>query len=322
MLFLFYFFAFLAIIVLWFSGKELFLTRDLEYKITAQDNGVTISEYLKKQGFSHAVTVQLKKIPESILLNGKWEYMGTRLNDGDCLFIHFEETEGSENIVATNLPLSICYEDEDILVVNKPADMPIHPSMNNYDNTLANAVCHYYQTQGIPYTFRCVNRLDRDTTGLTILAKHLISSAILNSEVSVRGISREYLAIVKGFTEDEGTVNAPIGRKEGSTIERQIDELYGETAITHYKRLAYQDGLSLLSLKLETGRTHQIRVHMKAIGHPLIGDFLYNPDFTKINRQALHSYRLRFTHPVTKKPLVFTAPLPEDMQALFPEMIL
>jgi 23S rRNA pseudouridine1911/1915/1917 synthase len=321
-LFLFYFFAFLAIIVLWFSGKELFMTRDLEYKITAQDNGVTISEYLKKQGFSHAVTVQLKKIPESILLNGKWEYMGTRLNDGDCLFIHFEETEGSENIVATNLPLSICYEDEDILVVNKPADMPIHPSMNNYDNTLANAVCHYYQTQGIPYTFRCVNRLDRDTTGLTILAKHLISSAILNSEVSVRGISREYLAIVKGFTEDEGTVNAPIGRKEGSTIERQIDVLHGETAITHYKRLAYQDGLSLISLKLETGRTHQIRVHMKSIGHPLIGDFLYNPDFTKINRQALHSYRLRFTHPVTKKPLVFTAPLPEDMQALFPEMIL
>ena len=282
------------------------MTRDLEYNITAQDNGVTISDYLKKQGFSHAVTVQLKKIPESILLNGKWEYMSTRLNGGDCLSIHFEETDGSENIVATNLPLSICYEDEDILVVNKPADMPIHPSMNNYDNTLANAVCHYYQTQGIPYTFRCVNRLDRDTTGLTILAKHLISSAILNSEVSVRGISREYLAIVKGFTEDEGTVNAPIGRKEGSTIER----------------LAYQDGLSLISLKLETGRTHQIRVHMKSIGHPLIGDFLYNPDFTKINRQALHSYRLRFTHPVTKKPLVFTAPLPEDMQALFPEMIL
>ena len=116
----------------------------------------------------------------------------------------YEETDGSKNIVAADLPLSICYEDEDILVVNKPADMPIHPSMNNYDNTLANAVCHYYQTQGIPYTFRCVNRLDRDTTGLTILAKHLISSAILNSEVSVQGISREYLAIVKGFTEDEG----------------------------------------------------------------------------------------------------------------------
>lgn len=296
------------------------MKRDLEYRITSADEGLTISDFLKKQGFSHAVIVQLKKLTEGIVLNGKWEYMSTRLKEGDCLLIHFEETEGSDNIVATDLPLSICYEDEDILVVNKPADMPIHPSMNNYDNTLANAVCHYYEKQGIPYVFRCVNRLDRDTTGLTILAKHLISSAILNNDVSVRGISREYLAIVKGFTEESGTIDAPIGRKEGSTIERQIDTLHGETAITHYKRLAYKDGLSLLSLKLETGRTHQIRVHMKSIGHPLIGDFLYYPDFTKINRQALHSYRLRFHHPITKEPLVFTAPLPEDMQALFSEI--
>ncbi len=197
--------------------------------------------------------------------------------------------------------------------------MPINTSMNNYDNKLANSVCHYYQTQVIPYTFRCVNRLDRDTTGLTILAKHLISSAILNSEVSVRGISREYLAIVKGFTEDEGTVNAPIGRKEGSTIERQIDVLHGETAITHYKRLAYQDGLSLISLKLETGRTHQIRVHLKSIGHPLIGDFLYNPTDTTIKRQALHSYRLTFSHPITGESFVLTAPLPDDMHCLFPD---
>ena len=259
--------------------------------------------------------VQLKKIPESILLNGKWEYMSTRLNDGDCLFIHFEETEGSENIVATNLPLSICYEDEDILVVNKPADMPIHPSMNNYDNTLANAVCHYYQTQGIPYTFRCVNRLDRDTTGLTILAKHLISSAILNSEVSVRGISREYLAIVKGFTEDEGTVNAPIGRKEGSTIERQIDVLHGETAITHYKRLAYQDGLSLISLKLETGRTHQIRVHFSWLSHPLAGDSLYGGHTDIIARHALHCAVLRFNRPADHEPRRVQSPLPEDFLA-------
>ena len=152
------------------------MTRDLEYDITAQDNGVTISDYLKKQGFSHAVIVQLKKIPESILLNGKWEYMSTKLNNGDCLFIHFEETEGSKNIVATNLPLSICYEDEDILVVNKPADMPIHPSMNNYDNTLANSVCHYYQTQGIPYTFRCVNRLDQLVSRLKVTIFHFLQT--------------------------------------------------------------------------------------------------------------------------------------------------
>ena len=150
----------------------------------------------------------------------------------------------------------------------------------------------------------------------------MLSSAILSTAAARREISREYIAIASGKTPESGTIDAPIGRVAGSTIERQIDFENGERAITHYRRLAYHDGLSLLSLHLETGRTHQIRVHMKSIGHPLIGDFLYNPDFTKINRQALHSYRLRFTHPVTKKPLVFTAPLPEDMQALFPEMIL
>ena len=298
------------------------MNRTINYKISKESNGFRIEQFLKHKGYSSQNITQIKRMPKSVLVNGQHGYMRDTLNTGDTLTICIQENDRSEKIPPTFLPLDIVYEDEDIIVINKPAGMPIHPSMNNYDNTLANAVSHYYQTQGIPYTFRCVNRLDRDTTGLTILAKHLISSAILNSEVSVRGISREYLAIVKGFTEDEGTVNAPIGRKEGSTIERQIDVLHGETAITHYKRLAYQDGLSLISLKLETGRTHQIRVHMKSIGHPLIGDFLYNPDFTKINRQALHSYRLRFTHPVTKKPLVFTAPLPEDMQALFPEMIL
>ena len=302
--------------------RKFSMERTLTYPIDNSISPLPVSQFLRQKGFSMQSLTQLKKDPAAVLADGMPCFMNHVLQPGEVLTIHILEEHSSEKIPPVDLPLDIVYEDEDLMVINKPAGMPIHPSMNNYDNTLANAVCHYYQTQGIPYTFRCVNRLDRDTTGLTILAKHLISSAILNSEVSVRGISREYLAIVKGFSEDEGTVNAPIGRKEGSTIERQIDVLHGETAITHYKRLAYQDGLSLISLKLETGRTHQIRVHMKSIGHPLIGDFLYNPDFTKINRQALHSYRLRFTHPVTKKPLVFTAPLPEDMQALFPEMIL
>lgn len=160
------------------------MTRDLEYNITAQDNGVTISDYLKKRFFP--CRDRAVKRSRSILLNGKWEYMSTRLNDGDCLLSILRKRKALK-ILLPPISLSPCYEDEDILVVNKPADMPIHPSMNNYDNTLANAVCHYYQTQGIPYTFRCVQPLDRDTTGLTILAKHLISSAILNSEVSVHG---------------------------------------------------------------------------------------------------------------------------------------
>ena len=298
------------------------MIRQFTYRIEPEYDSFTIREYLSLKGYPNAVFVQLKKTPESVLLNGIWAYMRTKLSAGDELFIRLEESTSSAHILPVSMPLSICYEDEDILAVNKPAQMPVHPSLNHYDHTLANAVCGYYNDQEIPYTFRCVNRLDRDTTGLTLIAKHMLSSAILSTAAARREISREYIAIASGKTPESGTIDAPIGRVAGSTIERQIDFENGERAITHYRRLAYHDGLSLLSLHLETGRTHQIRVHMKSIGHPLIGDFLYNPDFTKINRQALHSYRLRFTQPVTKKPLVFTAPLPEDMQALFPEMIL
>ena len=197
--------------------------------------------------------------------------------------------------------------------------MPVHPSLNHYDHTLANAVCGYYNDQEIAYTFRCVNRLDRDTTGLTLIAKHMLSSAILSTAAARREISREYIAIASGKTPESGTIDAPIGRVAGSTIERQIDFENGERAITHYRRLAYHDGLSLLSLHLETGRTHQIRVHLKSIGHPLIGDFLYNPTDTTIKRQALHSYRLTFSHPITGESFVLTAPLPDDMHCLFPD---
>ena len=147
----------------------------------------------------------------------------------------------------------------------------------------------------------------------------MLSSAILSTAAARREISREYIAIASGKTPESGTIDAPIGRVAGSTIERQIDFENGERAITHYRRLAYHDGLSLLSLHLETGRTHQIRVHLKSIGHPLIGDFLYNPTDTTIKRQALHSYRLTFSHPITGESFVLTAPLPDDMHCLFPD---
>ena len=281
------------------------MERTFTYRIPKQDAGMTIYDYLKKNGYSHAVLVHLKKTKESILRNGIWDYMNTCLAAEDTLTVHLIEQDGSPN-----------------LVINKDKNTPIHPSMNHYDHTLANAVAHYYAVQGIPYTFRCANRLDRDTTGLTVLAKHLLSSAILNGQVSRRELHREYLAIVCGAVPESGVIDAPIARKEGSTIERVVSFEHGERAITHYRRLACKDGLSLVHLVLETGRTHQIRVHMKYIGHPLIGDFLYNPDFTKISRQALHSYRLTFHHPITGKPLVFTAPLPPDMLALFPDVLL
>ena len=274
------------------------MIRQFTYRIEPEYDSFTIREYLSLKGYPNAVFVQLKKTPESVLLNGVWAYMRTKLSAGDELFIRLEESTSSAHILPVSMPLSICYEDEDILAVNKPAQMPVHPSLNHYDHTLANAVCGYYNDQEIPYTFRCVNRLDRDTTGLTLIAKHMLSSAILSTAAARREISREYIAIASGKTPESGTIDAPIGRVAGSTIERQIDFENGERAITHYRRLAYHDGLSLLSLHLETGRTHQIRVHLKSIGHPLIGDFLYNPTDTTIKRQALHSYRLTFSHPI------------------------
>lgn len=302
------------------------MTRIFEYSITKDFENKTILDFLKAKGYPHAVLVHLKKTPESILLNGIWEYVTARLTAGDALKITLTEADASPNIVPDSLPLDILYEDEDILIINKPAGMPVHPSYGHHTGTLANAVCHYFASQGIPYTFRCVNRLDRDTTGLVILAKHMLSSAILSNVAAKREIHREYLAIAEGLVPDCGTIDAPIARKAGSTIERQVDFAHGECAVTHYRRVAHnsspecQNGISLVSLHLETGRTHQIRVHMKYLGYPLIGDFLYHPKETKIKRQALHSYRLQFKHPVTGLPLEFTAPLPEDMVQYFPDI--
>ena len=295
------------------------MERILRYEICNQNTvyiGKPIDFFLKSMGFSSRNLIALKKIPEGICVNDVWVHVNYKLQAGDRLSIHLIETESSAKIEPVPLPFPIVYEDEDLLVLNKPADMPIHPSLHNYTNSLANAAAYYFQEQHIPYVFRCVNRLDRDTTGLTILARHQISSGILSTQVANREIHREYLAIVSGIiTSPSGTVDAPIGRVPGSTIERTIDYDHGERAVTHYTlvRTCPEKNLSLLSLSLETGRTHQIRVHMKSLGHPLIGDYIYNPDYRYIKRQALHSFRLSFRHPISGVPLSFTAPLPDDM---------
>ena len=290
------------------------MNRTLTYAITEQDACQTIEQFLRGKSYSSQCIKELKKQWGSIMINDDPQYMRHYMQVGETLTVQIKEEISSEKIPPVELPLDIIYEDEDLLVINKPADMPIHPSLNNYENSLANALAWYFAKQDKPFVFRCINRLDRDTSGLTIVAKHMLSGGILSSMVAERAIHREYLAIVRGHISPEsGTIDAPIGRKGDSIIERQIDYINGERAITHYTMQEYKNGHSLLSIHLETGRTHQIRVHMKHIGFPLIGDYLYNPDMEYMTRQALHSHRLQFTHPITGEPMDFTAPLPEDM---------
>ena len=297
-----------------------FMEKRLHYLITGPEQGITIENYLKKRGYSHRILVRLRRTPMGILKNGEEAYTTRLLFPGDRLDIRLCEEEASEHIVPSDVPLQILYEDEDLMVINKAAGVPVHPSQGNFSNTLANGLARYFSQKGEAFVFRAVNRLDRDTTGLLLVAKHMLSGAVLSAMVAEKSVRREYLAIACGETKPEGTVCLPIARKEGSTIERCVDPERGEYACTHYRRLRYdpESGCSLLLISLETGRTHQIRVHMKAIGHPLPGDFLYHPDYRFIKRQALHSYRLAFRHPITGEEMAFEAPIPEDFYFLRP----
>lgn len=296
------------------------MNRNIDYIIDEDSAGLRVEQFLRRKRYSGQNLSEIKRMPKSILVNGVHYYMRQELSTGDHLQVRICETQNSEKIPPTKLPLDIVYEDEDLLVLNKPAGMPIHPSLNNYTNSMANALAYYFQSQGKPFIFRCCNRLDRDTSGLTIVSKHLVSGSILSDMTKYREVHREYLAIARGsVTPSEGTIQAPLGRKDGTIIERTVDWEHGEDAVTHYKVVKEANGHSLVSLRLETGRTHQIRIHMKYLGYPLIGDYLYNPDMEYMTRQALHSHHMEFTHPITGEHMSFTAPLPEDMARVMQE---
>ena len=291
----------------------------MTYLIQQQDIQKTVEQFLLSNGYSAALIRRLRHTEQSILKNGSPVYTTYRLDKGDSLAVTLPEEHGSENIVPVPMDLDIRYEDRDLLVVNKAAGVPIHPSQGNHDNTLANGIAWYLGEKGEAATYRAINRLDRDTTGLLILARHALSACMLSEMVRTHAIRRCYLAAASGLVPPEGVIDAPIARTCDSTIERCVDFERGDSARTHYRTLCYNrdTDCSLVELRLETGRTHQIRVHMKHIGHPLPGDFLYNPDYRLIGRQALHSWQLDFIHPIKKEPLHFEAPLPEDMRRLF-----
>lgn len=292
------------------------MSRYLTYIIKPEESGITIKDYLKKKSFSHALIANLKKYDDGIMVNGVRKYTDHHLVSDDELNVCIREKPTVSRIMATELKLSVLYEDEDLMVVDKQAGIPIHPSRLNNTETLANAVANYLTDKGIDPVFHCINRLDKDTSGLTIIAKNMYAASLLSEMIRIRTIRRDYLAICEGiFRNKQGSVCAPITRN-GTSMIRYVDHENGEYAETDYQVTGEGNGLSLVKLTLKTGKTHQIRVHMKHIGHPLIGDRLYNPDNRIMERQALHAQKLTFTHPVTGMNISITSDIPADMESV------
>lgn len=317
-------------------------------------DGQTVEELLLEKGFSRRLIIRVKLLPDGLCIDGQKVYITHKLQNRDTLTVTLPEETPDSNVIPVPMDLDILYEDEDLMVINKAPGVSIHPSQGHFSDSLANGVASYFAQKGEPFTCRIVNRLDRDTSGLLIFAKHSLSSCILSDMIRNREIHRTYLAgccgdlsdllkyapagvlvsrqapsetgglpsfsvnpdKVPGTTLVSGTITAPIARVCDSVIEREVNFEHGESAVTHFEQLSYlpESDLSVVRLTLETGRTHQIRVHMKYAGHPLPGDFLYYPDFRLIRRQSLHSWKLSFCHPLTKKPLSFTAAVPDDMK--------
>ena len=304
-----------------------YYNRTMQRILTFQSNeteSMRVDSFLLRQNLPRCSVKLLKKLQNHIYVNGKEVYVIERVNPGDTVTVEFhEEIKDEDRLIPTDLPLDIVYEDEDILIVNKSADMSVHPVRTNLENTLANAVTYYYSARGQnDFVFRCLNRLDRYTSGLTLIAKNALSAQILSEDMQNRRIHRTYLGIAEGkLSEPIGIIDAPIARETEEEIRRIVDFTRGQTAITEYEVLDYnaEANVSLLRFQLKTGRTHQIRVHMNYLGYPLIGDILYNPENHLMERSALHAAMLEFTHPITRVAMVIKKDMPSDMSFFFPK---
>ncbi len=286
-------------------------------KYIVKENKYQSINQILKQKFKIYARLQHKLITsKQIFLNGNQADSRIAPQINDVITVNLDFNEESENIIPTPIPLNIIYEDEALLILDKPAGIAVHPSISHYTDSLANGVKYYFDTIGLKRKIRPVNRLDLNTSGLIVFAKNEYVQECLIQQMQTNEFKKEYLAIVHGIFENvQGTINLPIARKENSIIERCISE-NGQEAITHYEVLKTSNDLSLVHCILQTGRTHQIRVHMSAIGHPLVGDTLYGPNFSdSITRQALHSYKISFIHPISHQIVSFTSELPDDIKS-------
>ena len=287
----------------------------LYYTIQSTDTYSTIKEVLKAYfNVSDRLLLKLKK-NNKIYLNNYLINVNATVNIGDIVSFILDFEEDNSNIIGTKMDLKIIYEDDAYIVLNKPARIPVHPSMEHYTDSLSNGLKYYFESIGLKRKIRPVNRLDKNTSGLVVFAKNEYIQECLVRQMKENQFYKEYIAICEGkFNKESGVINAPISRKENSIIERCISK-NGDTAITKYTVLTYNEdyNYSVVKCVLKTGRTHQIRVHMKYIGHPILGDTLYGNPSKLINRQALHSHIISFNHPINKKNVTYTAPLFHDM---------
>lgn len=294
------------------------MSRRLDLPIGPDLAGVKVDTLLKKHlGLSGTVVRRVKWLPDGILVDGR--RVNTRFlpQAGQTLSVRLSDPERRSGIVPAPGPLDIVYEDEDVIVLNKAPGVPVHPGPGHFSDTLGNFLLNYYDQAGVEADFHPVHRLDRGTSGLLAAAKHPHAQEVLKNQLHTADFRRVYLAVCEGAPQPpSGIIDAPLGPKAGSLVEQTVRP-DGKPARTRYETLKTSHGRALLRLELDTGRTHQIRVHMAHLGHPLTGDFLYGaeaPDL--IARPALHSSELSFRHPLSGRLLSFSLPLPPDMEGL------
>ncbi len=289
------------------------MPRVLRFLIDERYEGRKVVHYLRGEaGLSARLVQSLKRQPDGICLNGAHTRTIDSLHAGDELTVCLPDDGAC--VQPLDFPLQVLYEDEDLLLVNKPAGLAMHPTHNHQGDTLANAVAAYYQAQGRHVVMRCVGRLDRDTSGVVVCALNRYAAARLSGKVE-----KEYLAAVSGRYEGSGTITRPIIRPDPLHTSRAVGE-GGLPAVTHWHAQMQGEGMTLLRIRLETGRTHQIRVHFASLGTPLVGDSMYGQADSRIARQALHCACARFAHPVSGRELYVEAPLPPDIAALCARM--
>ena len=292
--------------------------RRLELAVGPEEAGVKVDTLLKKHLLlSGTVVRRIKWLEDGILVDG--QRVNTRFcpREGQVLSVRLSDPERRSGILSAPGPLDIVYEDGDMIVLNKAPGIPVHPGPGHFDDTIGNFLLYYYDQTGVEADFHPVHRLDRGTSGLLVAAKHPHAQEVLKNQLHTPHFRRGYLAVCEGVpVPAAGVIDAPLGPRPGSLVEQMVRP-DGKEARTRYEVLGVYGGRALLSLDLDTGRTHQIRVHMAHLGHPLTGDFLYgteNPGL--IPRPALHSARLELRHPITGEALAFRVPLPQDMEGL------